>query len=141
MNGKYDAILELPHHVSKTHRQMSRQDRAAQFAPFAALSGYDSAIRETARLTDDRIELGEEMLLELNTRLQMLSERIQEAPTVSITYFEPDKQKSGGVYLTASGLVRRINDFDRTILLDDGTRIKIDDIVSIQGEVFAILHD
>ena len=85
MNGKYDAILELPHHVSKTHRQMSRQDRAAQFAPFAALSGYDSAIQETARITDDRIELGEEMLLELNTRLQMLSERIQEAPTVSIT--------------------------------------------------------
>lgn len=134
MNGKYDAILELPHHVSKTHRQMSRQDRAAQFAPFAALSGYDSAIRETARLTDDRIELGEEMLLELNTRLQMLSERIQED-------FEPDKQKGGGVYLTASGEVRRINDFDREILLDDGTRIKIDDIVSIQGEVFAILHD
>lgn len=141
MNGKYDAILELPHHVSKTHRQMSRQDRAAQFAPFAALSGYDSAIRETARLTDDRIELGEELLLELNTRLQMLSERIQEAPIVSITYFTPDKQKSGGAYLTASGVVRRINDFDRTILLDDGTRIKIDDIVSIQGEVFAILHD
>lgn len=141
MNGKYDAILELPHHVSKTHRQMSRQDRAAQFAPFAALSGYDSAIRETARLTDDRIELGEELLLELNTRLQMLSERIQEAPIVSITYFTPDKQKSGGAYLTASGVVRRINDFDRTILLDDGTRIKIDDIVNIQGEVFAILHD
>lgn len=141
MNGKYDAILELPHHVSKTHRQMSRQDRAAQFAPFAALSGYDSAIRETARLTDDRIELGEELLLELNTRLQMLSERIQEAPIVSITYFTPDKQKSGGAYLTASGVVRRINDFDREILLDDGTRIKIDDIVSIQGEVFAILHD
>ena len=141
MNGKYDAILELPHHVSKTHRQMSRQDRAAQFAPFAALSGYDSAIQETARITDDRIELGEEMLLELNTRLQMLSERIQEAPIVSITYFEQDKQKGGGVYLTASGVVRRINDFDREILLDDGTRIKIDDIVSIQGEVFAILHD
>lgn len=141
MNGKYDAILEFPHHVSKTHRQMSRQDRAAQFAPFAALSGYDSAIRETARLTDDRIELGEELLLELNTRLQMLSERIQEAPIVSITYFTPDKQKSGGAYLTASGVVRRINDFDREILLDDGTRIKIDDIVSIQGEVFAILHD
>lgn len=141
MNGKYDAILELPHHVSKTHRQMSRQDRAAQFASFAALSGYDSAIQETARITDDRIELGEELLLELNTRLQMLSERIQEAPIVSITYFTPDKQKSGGAYLTASGLVRRINDFDRTILLDDGTRIKIDDIVSIQGEVFAILHD
>lgn len=141
MNGKYDAILELPHHVSKTHRQMSRQDRAAQFAPFSALSGYDSAIRETARLTDDRIELGEELLLELNTRLQMLSERIQEAPIVSITYFTPDKQKSGGAYLTASGVVRRINDFDREILLDDGTRIKIDDIVSIQGEVFAILHD
>lgn len=141
MNGKYDAILELPHHVSKTHRQMSRQDRAAQFAPFAALSGYDSAIQETSRITDDRIELGEEMLLELNTRLQMLSERIQEAPIVSITYFTPDKQKSGGAYLTASGVVRRINDFDRTILLDDGTRIKIDDIVNIQGEVFAILHD
>ena len=130
--GAYDDIIDLPHHVSTTRPQMSRLDRAAQFAPFAALTGYGAAIKETARLTDERVELGEYELMELNAGIHMLMERIEEHPQVEITYFKPDERKDGGAYLTVNSRAKKLNEYERFILLDDGTEIPFDDIYKIE---------
>ena len=140
MNGKYDKIMGLPHHVSKTRPQMPMSDRAAQFAPFAALTGYDSAIKETGRLTDERIELDEGALSALDMKYQLLMEALDEAPEVTITYFQPDERKAGGKYVSAVGTVKKIDDFERRITMRDGTRIPMDDVLSIDGELFSSLE-
>ena len=140
MNGKYDEIMGLPHHVSKTRPQMPMSDRAAQFAPFAALTGYDAAIKETGRLTDERIELGVEALSALDMKYQLLMEALDEAPEVTITYFQPDERKAGGKYVSAVGAVKKIDDFERRITMRDGTRIPMDDVLSIDGELFSSLE-
>ena len=132
MNGKYDEIMGLPHHVSKTRPQMPMLDRAAQFAPFAALTGYDSAIKETGRLTDERIELDEEALTALNRKYQLLIEALDDAPEVTITYFQPDERKAGGQYVSATGTVKKVDTFGRRILLQDGTRIPLDSIFDLR---------
>lgn len=131
-NGDYDDIIDLPHHVSTTRPRMSRLDRAAQFAPFAALTGYGAAIKEKARLTDERVELGECELMELNAGIHILTERIDEYPQVEITYFKPDEHKDGGAYLTVKSRAKRLNEYDRFILLEDGTEIPFDDIYKIE---------
>ena len=140
MNGKYDEIMGLPHHVSKTRPQMPMSDRAAQFAPFAALAGYDAAIKETGRLTDERIELDVEALSALDMKYQLLMEALDEAPEVTITYFQPDERKAGGKYVSAVGAVKKIDDFERRITMRDGTRIPTDDVLSIDGELFSSLE-
>ena len=139
-SNKYDEILSLPHHVSKTRPQMPMADRAAQFAPFAALTGYDAAIKETGRLTDERIELDEESLTALNVRYQMLTDALEKRPEVRITYFKPDERKAGGAYVTTVGEVRKIDDFEQTIIMQDGTRIPMDDVLSLEGELFSVLE-
>ena len=131
-SGAYDDIIDLPHHVSATRPQMSRLDRAAQFAPFAALTGYGAAIKETARLTDERSELGEYELMELNAGIHMLMECIDEHPQVKITYFKPDERKDGGAYLTVKSRAKRLNEYERFILLEDETEIPFDDIYKIE---------
>ena len=123
MNNRYDEIINLPHHVSKTRPQMPMSDRAAQFAPFAALTGYESAIKETGRLTDERIELDEGALTALNMRYQLLMDALDEEPEVEITYFKPDERKAGGAYVTATGAVIKVDDFERLITMQDGTKI------------------
>ena len=140
MNGKYDEIMGLPHHVSKTRPQMPMSDRAAQFAPFAALTGYGAAIKETGRLTDERIELDVEALSALDMKYQLLMEALDEAPEVTITYFQPDERKAGGKYVSAVGAVKKIDDFERRITMRDGTRIPTDDVLSIDGELFSSLE-
>ena len=140
MNGKYDKIMGLPHHVSKTRPQMPMSDRAAQFAPFAALTGYDAEIKETGRLTDERIELDVEALSALDMKYQLLMEALDEAPEVTITYFQPDERKAGGKYVSAVGAVKKIDDFERRITMRDGTRIPMDDVLSIDGELFSSLE-
>ena len=140
MNGKYDEIMGLPHHISKTRPQMPMSDRAAQFAPFAALTGYDAAIKETGRLTDERIELDVEALSALDMKYQLLMEAHDEAPEVTITYFQPDERKAGGKYVSAVGAVKKIDDFERRITMRDGTRIPTDDVLSIDGELFSSLE-
>ena len=140
MNGKYDEIMGLPHHVSKTRPQMPMSDRAAQFAPFAALTGYDAAIKETGRLIDERIELDVEALSALDMKYQLLMEALDEAPEVTITYFQPDERKAGGKYVSAVGTVKKIDDFERRITMRDGTRIPMDDVLSIDGELFSSLE-
>ena len=139
-NNKYDEIMGLPHHVSKTRPQMPMSDRAAQFAPFAALTGYDSAIKETGRLTDERIELDEEALTALNMRYQLLTDALDEEPEIEITYFKPDGRKAGGEYVSVTGAVKKVDDFERLITMQDGTKIPMDDILSIDGKLFSSLE-
>ena len=138
-NHKYDDIINLPHHQSKSRPHMSMADRAAQFSPFAALSGYDEAVKETARLTDRKQELSEEDMAALSAKMALLQERINEQPEVTITYFIPDGKKDGGAYSTISGNVKRIDDFERTLTLTNQTKIPLDDIAEITGEVFVNL--
>lgn len=135
MNGKYDEIMGLPHHVSKTRPQMPMSDRAAQFAPFAALTGYDSAIKETGRLTNERIELDEDALTALNVKYQFLMDALDEEPEIKITYFKPDKRKAGGEYVSAIGAVKKVDDFERLITMQDGTRIPMDDVYDMSISV------
>ena len=132
MNNRYDEIMGLPHHVSKTRPQMPMSDRAAQFAPFAALTGYDSAIKETGRLTDERIELDEEALTALDRKYQLLIEALDDAPEVTIIYFQPDERKAGVQYVSATGTVKKVDTFGRRILLQDGTRIPLDSVYDLR---------
>lgn len=140
MGGQYNDIIHLPHHVSTSRPQMPMSDRAAQFSPFAALTGYDAAIKETGRLTDTKIELGDEGLNDLNAKFQFLVEHLKDEPEVSITYFKADERKAGGAYLEAIGIVKKLDDFERLITMQDGTKIPMDDILSIDGDVFATLE-
>ena len=136
MTGAYDDIINLPHHVSATHPHMTAIDRAAQFSPFAALTGYDSAIKETARLTDERVELDEYTKDALSDRLQIIADRIKEHPEIAITYFQPDAKKNGGAYVTAIGTAKKIDEYERVVVMTDGTAIPIDEIISIDGQIF-----
>ena len=134
--GKYDDIIDLPHHVSETHPPMSRADRAAQFSPFAALTGYDAAVRETARVTERRIELDEGVKAELNARLNCILEHLSEHPQVSLTYFVPDEKKSGGAYRTVTGTVRKLDSFAKNLTLTDGTVVPMEEMVHVEGKFF-----
>lgn len=133
---KYHDIIHMPHHVSSSRAQMTRLNRAAQFSPFAALTGYDAVIRETGRLTDRRIELSEEQLAVLDRKQQILRGELQRYPEVSVTYFVPDARKSGGTYVTVSGNVKRIDSHRRTMILTDGTKIPMDDVVGLDSPLF-----
>ena len=136
----YEDIINLPHHISPTRQQMPMSDRAAQFSPFAALTGYDAAIKETGRLTDERIELDEEALTALDMKYQLLMDAFDDALEVTITYFQPDERKAGGKYITATGAVKKVDDFERLITMQDGTKIPMDDVLSIDGELFSSLE-
>lgn len=138
MNDKqrnYDDIIHLPHHVSSKHPQMPVYDRAAQFAPFAALTGHDAAIQETARLTDERAELDENEKAQLDERLRMVQETLADQPNVTVTYFQPDGRKSGGTYVTVTGNVKKIDMYDHALIMTDGLRIPLDEIFGIEGEL------
>ena len=129
---RYDDIIELPHHVSGIHPRMSLHDRAAQFAPFSALSGHGAAIRETARLTDRRIELTESETDLLNEKLMLLQERIEEEPSAEFTWFVPDTRKEGGSYITRSGRVKKFLPSEGIAVLTDGYRIPLEAITEIR---------
>lgn len=131
MTKTYDDIIHLPHHVSTTHPHMAAIDRAAQFSPFAALTGYDAAIKETARLTDKRVELDEAMKEALSNKLQMVADRLKERPEIAITYFQPDGKKNGGAYVTVINTVKKIDVYERIVVLTDGIVIPVDEIISI----------
>ena len=133
---KYDAIIDCPHYVSQRRPHMSMIDRAAQFSPFAALTGYDAAIKETGRLTDHRIELSEDSRAARDRKQQLLVECLADHPEVSVTYFIPDERKSGGAYVTVTGIVKKVDDYQRLLLLTDGTKIPLDDILDLESELF-----
>ena len=134
---KYKDIINLPHKQSSKRPHMSLLDRAAQFAPFAALVGYDDAIKETGRLTDERIEMSEENLAVLNARYQMLVDHLGEEPEVTITYFVPDIYKTGGSYVEKTGVVKKLDTYERLITMVDGTKIWMDDVLILEGELFS----
>lgn len=129
--NKYKDIINLPHHVSNTRKPMSLYNRAAQFAPFAALTGYDDAIKETARLTEERIELSDELKNMLNQKIKLIIENIKLQPEVAITYYVPDNKKSGGVYKTISGNVKRIDEVEKCIIFTNKLKIKVSDMLNI----------
>lgn len=129
--NKYKDIINLPHHVSNTRKPMSLYNRAAQFAPFAALTGYDDAIKETARLTEERIELSDELKNMLNQKIKLIIENIKLQPEVAITYYVPDNKKSGGVYKTISGNVKRIDEVEKCIIFTNKLKIFFSNIISI----------
>ncbi len=131
---RYDDIINLPHPTSEKHPRMSLYDRAAQFSPFAALTGHDAAIKETARLTDERWEIAEDTKEQLNETLQWIAENIDKDITVTFTYFVPDLRKSGGAYVTATGSVKKIDEYGHKILLKDGTEIPMEQIKEIEPE-------
>ena len=132
MTHDYDDIINLPHYEPKHHPRMSMWNRAAQFAPFAALTGYDAAIQESGRLTDEWIDMGDSANEELNRKMELLKSKLPEHPTVTIEYFHPDSHKSGGSYKSVTGVVRRIDDIERFVELADGRKIAIDAISEIK---------
>ena len=129
--NRYDDIINLPHHISPTRQRMSMHDRAAQFAPFAALVGYDDAVAETARLTETRPELDEQEQRAINERLAFIADHIHEHPEVRIKYFVPDEHKSGGAIVEVSGKTYRISNTDATIVMTDGCKIRLSDIIDL----------
>lgn len=136
MADNYNDIINNPHHTSKTRKRMSQSNRAAQFAPFAALTGYDAAIGEAARLTETKIELDDKTKEILNMKLSFLKDHIKDRPYVTITYFVPDTKKDGGSYVDYSGNIRVIDEIKQTINFTDKTTIDIEMICDIQGEIF-----
>ena len=128
----YADIIDLPHHVSTRHPQMPMEKRAAQFSPFAAMVGHDVAIRETARLTEEQLELSEDEKAVIDGKLQMIRAHIKEQPEVTVTYFQPDEKKSGGAYVTVTGFTRKIDEQRRLLILQNETIIHISEIIDIQ---------
>ena len=137
MTGKYDDILRLPHHVSASRKPMSRLARAAQFAPFAALSGYDAEVQEAGRLTERFIELDEYEKEALNARLRLLARHFREEWVVGLVFFQPDERKAGGAYVNRTGTVKKLYETERLLTLTDGTVIPLDDLIALDGEEFA----
>lgn len=137
MQGKnqeqnYEDILNLPHHSSASHPHMPVADRAAQFSPFAALTGYGEAIKETGRLTSERRELDEDAKSALDEQLQMLREQIPNSPWIVITYFQPDDRKAGGAYVTVEGRVKKLDVYGQAVVMQDGTRVPFEEISGIE---------
>ena len=137
-NHQYDDIINMEHHKSKKHPPMSLYARSAQFASFAALTGYEDAVRETAREVMERIVIDDELKNILDGKIQLLSEQINKKPEVIFTYFIPDLTKDGGIYISVAGVVKKIDTYNQNIILEDKTEIPINDILDISGEVFKI---
>lgn len=129
---KYDDMIDLPHHVSGSHPQMDMMNRAAQFSPFAALTGYEEAIDETARLTQEKAELDENEKARLDEAFSYIREHFSEKPFVTVTYFKEDLFKAGGSYEIHNGIVKKIDETNRTILFEDGMKLYMEDIMNIE---------
>lgn len=132
----YADIINLPHHEITSRQRMSQINRAASFSPFAALTGYDDAVKETARLTSKRIEIDDGTKEVLNDNLRIAVEKADEQPEVSITYFLPDKKKSGGAYVTVTAVIKRIDEYERQIVLADKSTIPLGDLYEIESDIY-----
>ncbi len=135
--NNYDDIINLPHHVSSKRPQMSMLDRAAQFSPFAALTGYEDVINETGRLTGEKINLSEEEKDVLGRKLQYLLEKLNEHPELTVIYFVHDAKKSGGEYVEKKGKIKKIDELECWMMLTDGTKIPLSDIADIESDLFS----
>lgn len=138
MSNKYSDIINLPHHVSKNHKQMSIESRACQFAPFSALTGYEEEIKETARLTSSRLIIDEDLKIIINNKLKVIQDNIKSKPEVNITYFVPDKRKNGGEYITVTDNVKKIDIINQKIILTNNLKINMNDIIGIHSDIFKI---
>lgn len=138
---QYADIMNLPHHVSSTRGNMSITDRAAQFSPFAALTGFDRAIQETARLTDKRIELDEAAKTILDEKMRIIQEQLSKQQEIEIVFFRPDDRKVGGEYISIIGTVKKMDRYEKAVVMQDGTRIPIEEIVDLTGEMFRAVDD
>ena len=136
MSGKYDDIINLPHPTSAKHPRMPISERAAIFSPFAALTGHAAAIQETARLTEQKMELDEDTKAELDRRQAILLEHIAEQPEVTVTWFQPDERKGGGAYITTTGRLKKIDQVERALFLLDGSKILLDNVSGIWNDYF-----
>lgn len=135
MTSNYEDIINLPHHTSRNHPQMTMLQRAAQFAPFAALTGHDAAIEETARLTDDEVDLSENGRELLDRKLSYLMS-CGDNPTITITFFVPDEKKQGGAYASLTGQIKKIDGYERFLIMTDGSKISFEHVADIDGNVF-----
>ena len=133
---KYDDMIGLGHHISRTHPPMARIKRAAQFAPFDALTGFGAAIHEAGREIEEKKELSEDEIDMINARIAVIQHHIKEQPNIAVTYFLPDNKKAGGRYVTVSGNVKGLDGVKRVIIMADGTSIPIDDVRFIEGSLF-----
>ena len=131
----YEDIINLPHHTSKKHPRMSLEARSAQFAPFAALTGYDEVLIETARLTNERIEIDDTIKIIIDSKLQIIKEHIKEMPLITFMYFVPDSKKDGGKYVTVTGNVKKIDEYRNVLILENKTEIPIKEIIDIKGAI------
>lgn len=132
MNKSYQDIIDLPYQKSTRHPHMARIDRAAQFAPFAALTGHKEAIKETARITEEKRILDENKKFILNNNLQAIISKIDQQPLIKVVYFQEDKTKQGGQYLTIINQIKKVDEYNRVIILVNSSKIKIDDIYEIE---------
>ncbi len=139
MKGPYYDIINMPRHVSTKRPRMSNLDRAAQFAPFAALTGHEEAVSETARMTDSRLELGEHEKQALDQKLRIIVERLEDFPQVTIRYFIPDSKKVGGKYVKVSGSVKKVDEYEGVLTMNNDIKIPIEEIIEINGEIFTAL--
>lgn len=133
---KYDKIINLPHHQSKKRKQMSMIERAAQFGAFRALTGYEDEIAETARYTDEKVELDEYTKAEINAKLQYINDHIDDGQEITVTYFVPDERKSGGAYVTKTGIVSKLREYEKQLVFEDGAEIPVEEIFSIESKQF-----
>ena len=136
MSGPYDDIIELPHPTSTKHSRMPISDRASIFSSFAALTGHGDAIQETARLTETKIELDEDTKAVLDLKQQILADKIDEWPEVSVVWFRPDEKKDGGQYITTTGYLKKIDNIERVLRLADGTTIPLDNVLELRSDCF-----
>lgn len=141
MDDKYNDIINLPHYQSEKRPHMSIHDRAAQFSPFAALTGHDEAIKETARLTDKKTELSETAKTILNEKFSFIMEHIYDQPEITVTYFISDSLKSGGMYVDYTGCVKKYDYHNRILYFTDNTEIRVDDIMEIESSIFPKVFD
>ncbi len=137
----FDDIINLPHHVSSDRKHMSASDRAAQFSPFAAVAGYDGAIKESARRTDYKIEMDEDKKTILDEKLRIIQDQLSSHHVIEILFFKQDEIKSGGSYISIIGRVKKIKELERSVIMQDGTEIPIENIVDIKGEMFQTIDD
>ena len=136
MSSRYDDMIYMQKPTPTCKPRMSLYERAAQFSPFAALTGYEDAVEETARLTDARLELSEDMKTILNEKMQMIVDNLGADPIVTITYFVPDKKKAGGAYVDVTGIVKEIDEYERCIVMTDKKKIPIEQVRAIEGDLF-----
>ena len=136
-SSRYEDMLELPHHISRERPQMAMEERAAQFSPFAALTGYGDAIRETGRLTERQLELEPDVKDRLNEKLRLLMELPSPRPEVSIVYFLPDEKKEGGSYVSVRGRVKKVDENSRQIVMENGGRIPLKAVMELDGDIFS----